>query len=117
MGPGAPELAQVQFNLGMIATDLGEFDVAEGHLEAARRIDEAAWGATSIEVARDRFAQAYLDFGRGQFEAGCAVIDELLPIYEAALGRVHDETASVINALAVCRYYACLLYTSDAADE
>ena len=104
-GPGTVDGGRLDFNLAMIATNLGDFDAAEWHAESATAIDEAVWGGDSVEVARDRFAQAHLAFGRGEIASGCALIDRVRSTYEAVLGPIHDETAAAVNAAALCRYY------------
>lgn len=105
-GPRTPEVARIEFNLGMIATDLGDFGAATQYLDSAIATDAAVWGTESIEVARDRFARAYLAFGAGEIDQGCEAIADVLAVYEAQLGTVHDETASAMNAHALCRYHA-----------
>jgi len=104
-GAGTVDGGRLDFNLAMIATNLGEFDTAEWHLEAATAIDEAAFGGDSLEVAHDRFAQAHLAFGRGELAAGCALIQQVRSTYESVLGPLHDETAAALTAAALCLYY------------
>lgn len=104
-GPGTVDGGRIDFNLAMIATSLEDFDDAEWHLESATAIDEAAWGGDSIEVARDRFAQAQLAFGRAELTSGCSLIAEARTTFEKGLGLLNDETAAAINAAALCRYY------------
>ena len=103
MGPRAPDVGKIEFDLGLIATDLGDFVAAQRHLGTSLAIDEAMWGPASLEVARDRFALAYLGYGMGEVAQACALIDEVLPVYRAKLGERHDETASAITAAALCR--------------
>jgi tetratricopeptide (TPR) repeat protein/predicted Ser/Thr protein kinase len=105
LGARAPELGRVEFDLGVITTELGDLDAAAGHFARALAIDEAAWGRDSLELARDRYGMHGLAFARGELEAGCKLVDEALPIYEARLGGEHEETGDVLNAAAICRFF------------
>ena len=104
-GPGALEVARIEFNLGVIAADLGESEVARAHLETAIELDTQLWGRYGIEVARDRFALAYLDFRLDDIAGACTIIDAVVPVFERELGPRHDETAQALTASAVCRYF------------
>ncbi|PRQ04645.1 Serine/threonine-protein kinase PK-1 [Enhygromyxa salina] len=105
-GPWAPEVARIEFNLGMIASDLGEPERAQEHLSTAISIDEQLWGDGSLEVARDRFAVAYLAFATGDLDRGCELNGQVLTIYERELGPEHDETAAALTGVGLCHYYA-----------
>ncbi len=105
-GPRAPEVARIEFDLGLLETEVGNLLRAQQYLDSAMAIDEAVWGPESLEVARDRFAMAQLEFGTGEIDRACAMIERVLAVFEAELSGVHDETAQAINAHAACLHHA-----------
>ncbi len=105
-GPWSPLAAHVEFNLAMISSDLGDGEAARAHIDAAIELDRRLWGEGSLELARDRFASAYLDFGVGEMHRGCAELEPLLPIYEGELGPEHDETGQLLTGIGMCRMFA-----------
>ena len=114
-GRWSPAAARIEFNLGMITSDLDDPVAAAAHLDAALEIDTQLWGAGSVEVARDRFALAASAFATGDLERACDLSRQVLITFEAQLGPDHDETATAHNAAGLCHLNAGELDEAEAS--
>ncbi|EDM79202.1 serine/threonine kinase family protein [Plesiocystis pacifica SIR-1] len=98
-------LADLEYNLGVLALDRGDFEAARARLDRARQITDASLGADSLESAQVRFVLAKIDLSTGDFEAAEATIEGLLPVLRRHHGEHHMQTARAHEALGVVRFY------------
>ncbi|MCH8148124.1 MAG: serine/threonine protein kinase, partial [Planctomycetes bacterium] len=99
---GQPESkASVHLTLGRTYLELGAFDAAETHLQAAMSIRTETLGRRRPAVAECLSGLGMLAKAKGQYEAADTFYRESLEIREAVLGRRHIDTAESLNNLGV----------------
>lgn len=104
-GPGAPKVAQYDYDLGVLALQTGAFEDAAAHFDRAEATYRAALGPDSFPAARVAYARVKLLMFAGKLDEGLDVLDRVEPIYVRELGREDVELANLYEARGVLRYF------------
>ena len=102
----SPLVAELEYNMGILASDRGRLDEARTHFLHAHEIFRSALGPQSPRVAMIDFAQAKLDLGQGHLDAARRRVERALPVFEAEFGDRRELTADAHSARGVMRFYA-----------
>lgn len=102
----SPLVAELEYNMGILASDRGHLDEARTHFLHAHEIFRNALGPQSPRVAMVDFAQAKLDLGQGHLDEARRRVERALPVFEAEFGDRRELTADAHSALGVLRFYA-----------
>ena len=95
--------ADVRMTMGMIYFELGAYQQAEQHLDAALQIRQEILGAEHPDVAECLNGQGLLARARGDYGEAERLYREALRLRRAALGDTHLSVAATMNNLGVLR--------------
>ncbi len=104
-GPGAPKVAQYDYDLGVLALQTGAFEEAAAHFDRAEATYRAALGADSFPAARVAYARVKLLMFAGEFDEGLEILERVEPTYVRELGTRDVELATIHEARGVLRYF------------
>ncbi len=105
-GPGAKVVADLEFDLGLMALESGELDLAARTLALAEEHYLALFGPDSANVVSVALARARIALARGEIERAQRSLEGLVLRAEAAFGPHHIDTGDAYNALGVTRFFS-----------
>lgn len=104
-GPGAPKVAQYDYDLAVHALQAGAFEDAAVYFDRAEAIYRVALGADSFPAARVAYARVKLLMFAGKLDEGLEILDRVEPLYVQELGAQDVELANLHEARGVLRYF------------
>lgn len=104
-GPGAKAIADIEFDLGLLALETGEVDVAREHAARAHEAFSVLYGSAGPELVEIDLLRARIQLASGEIQRANDMLEELAPRAASALGDEHLDTRAAYEALGVTRYF------------
>jgi tetratricopeptide (TPR) repeat protein len=104
-GPGAKAIADIEFDLGLMALETGDLELAREHASRAHDALGVLYGAEGPELVVVDLLRARIQLAGGDVQGANEALEELAPRAAENLGDAHLDTRAAFEALGVTRYF------------